>query len=123
LITDGYYVAQNAKLRALGISEKLESIIITDELGREYWKPHKMPYILTQKKLNVPGESCIYIADNPKKDFVTAKKLGWLTIQVKRDNCEYGDIVVEKDYRADVMIGSLFELQGILSSICPAVDV
>jgi len=116
LITDGWSVTQKNKIAALGIKQKFNSIVITDELGPKYWKPHKKPYLLTQKKLNTTGCNCIYVGDNPKKDFVTPKKLGWLTVQVKRDRGEYKDLSVKQEYCANFEIASLFELESIIKN-------
>ena len=39
IITDGFKQAQRNKLEALNAYEIFDEIIITDELGREFWKP------------------------------------------------------------------------------------
>ena len=118
LITDGYYVAQKKKIQALDLVDKFESIVVSDEFGSEYWKPHKKPYIMTQEKFGTTGADCVYVGDNPQKDFISAKKLGWLTIQVMREDGEYKNASVSEDFRADLEVGSLFELRDVLNKAC-----
>ena len=84
LISDGYLITQEKKVNALNIKEKFHSIILTDSLGREYWKPSHVPYEQVSKELNVPHPQCVYVGDNINKDFITAKKLGWTTVHIDR---------------------------------------
>ena len=114
LITDGYQSAQRNKIEALGIAHYFDFICVTDELGREFWKPHEKPYAVTQAALNVDAAECVYVADNPNKDFVTPKKLGWLTVHVLAKGGEYSFCEVNDDYKADIQIESLSALKGII---------
>ncbi len=79
-ISDGYLVTQQAKVDALGLTERLDEIILTDQWGREYWKPHPRAFEEMSEKLNVPHSECVYVADNLGKDFLAPNQLGWLTI-------------------------------------------
>lgn len=115
LITDGYYITQKNKIKALGLADRFEAIVITDEWGSEYWKPHHRSYLVAQEKFGTAGADCIYVGDNPKKDFVTAKKMGWLTIQVNRKGGEYEQVAVDKEFQADFEIQSLYGLENLLN--------
>ncbi len=85
LITDGYSIAQHAKIEALGIKQYLDKIIVTDDWGGEFWKPHPRAFIEAQG--NYAPEKCIYISDNPQKDFISPEKLGWApSIRIRREN-------------------------------------
>ena len=107
IITDGYQMTQRNKLLSLGIDAYFDSIIVTDELGREFWKPHARPYELIKEQLGVEFNEIIYIGDNISKDFVTAKKLGIKTIHIKRDEGIYTDLKYGQEYEADYQISSL----------------
>ena len=75
LITDGRSITQRNKLRALGIEGLFDLIIISEEFGST--KPDERNY----KAFIVDDISeYFYIADNPKKDFLTPNKLGWTSI-------------------------------------------
>lgn len=107
IITDGYQVTQRNKLVALNINSYFDAIIVTDEIGREFWKPHARPYELIKEQLDVEFNEMMYIGDNISKDFVTAKKLGIKTIHIKRDEGIYTDLKYAQEYEADYQISSL----------------
>jgi len=76
IITDGRVKTQSAKLKALGIENLFDKIIISEALGTE--KPNEANYKAIETLLI--GSDYFYIADNIKKDFVTPNALGWTTI-------------------------------------------
>lgn len=110
IITDGYKEVQKNKIEVLNIKSIFDSIIITDEIGREYWKPHKLPYIKSSDELGVKFEEMVYVGDNVNKDFVTANSLGILTIQVQRENGVYCNVKSKPQYDAKIKVNSLEEL-------------
>ncbi|MGG3907411.1 HAD family hydrolase, partial [Geobacillus stearothermophilus] len=114
IITDGFLVTQKNKVKALGIVDDFDVIVFSDAYGRENWKPSSVPYAKVMEALQLKGEQLIYVGDNPAKDFVTAKKMGWLTIQIKRKQGEYLNIEVSEEYQAHFVIESLFELKDLL---------
>ena len=69
LVTDGSTARQGAKLRALGLSELFDAIIISDEIGPD--------------RLGVAPTRIVYLADNPAKDFVGARRAGLASIRVR----------------------------------------
>lgn len=115
VITDGYQVTQRNKLLSLGIDAYFDAIIVTDELGREFWKPHARPYELIKEQLGVEFNEIIYIGDNVSKDFITAKKLGMYTVQVEREEGIYAQLKVDQEYLALEKITSLLELTEIIN--------
>ncbi|MEH7214271.1 HAD-IA family hydrolase [Priestia megaterium] len=84
IITDGYAISQKTKLRSLAASTYFNEIVITDELGREYWKPHQKPFEIMREKLQVEYEEMIYIGDNPEKDFYISTIYPIKTIRIDR---------------------------------------
>jgi putative hydrolase of the HAD superfamily len=113
LITDGYLSSQKQKFDALGIRERFDTVIFTDELGRENWKPNPLPYEHACLKLQCLPSECVYIGDNVNKDFITAKKLGWLTVHINRNKGIYSQTNVSFEYEADYKIHNLKELFNI----------
>ena len=113
-ITDGYLTTQRNKVEALHIANSFDTIIYSDEYGRENWKPSPVPYLKVMELTGFQGSECVYVGDNPHKDFVTAKKLSWLTVQIKRQNGEYSQTLAAPGYEADRTILSLAELETIL---------
>lgn len=76
LLTDGRSVTQRSKIKALGLDEIIEEIVISEEFGSE--KPNLANYQHFEDCF--PGRDYAYIGDNLKKDFVTPKSLGWTTV-------------------------------------------
>ncbi|WOG25808.1 HAD family hydrolase [Endozoicomonas sp. 8E] len=114
LITDGYQVAQKKKIESLNIGTYFDHICITDVLGKEYWKPHEISYKKTEEFLNVAPEECVYVGDNPTKDFVTPNRLGWKTIQILTEKGEYCSMDVDQAFQAHIKIDSFFFLKNVL---------
>lgn len=76
IITDGRPEGQRAKIKALGLDELVDHIIVTDELGGvEYRKPNKAAFVKMQEVLGVTFEEMCYVGDNIKKDFVAPEML------------------------------------------------
>lgn len=84
IITDGYASSQKAKLISLSASSYFNEIIVTDELGREYWKPHQKSFEIIREKLQVDYEEMVYIGDNPEKDFYISNIYPIKTIRINR---------------------------------------
>lgn len=74
VITDGRSISQRNKLHALDIAADV--VVVSEETGFE--KPNVHNFNLIDEIY--PGLPKVYFADNPKKDFITPKKLGWKTI-------------------------------------------
>ncbi|MCP4503380.1 MAG: HAD family hydrolase [Deltaproteobacteria bacterium] len=84
LITDGYKTGQRLKIHALSLENSVDHIIITDKYGREFWKPHPFAFKRLESAAQTEGKNCVYIGDNPKKDFTAPNARGWTTIRIKR---------------------------------------
>ncbi len=84
LLTDGFAPSQIHKVRSLGIRPYFNRIVFSQSLGRKYWKPSVRGYKIILKKLNCPPESSVYIADNPRKDFIGPNKLKMHSVRLIR---------------------------------------
>lgn len=115
IITDGYFKVQKKKVQALKLEELFDSIIYTDEYGKEYWKPNILGYKLALEELgDILPEETVYIGDNPHKDFIGAKKVGITTVRVLYRNREYSNVRLNKEYEADYEIRKLQEIIDVL---------
>jgi putative hydrolase of the HAD superfamily len=92
LISDGPLATQQRKVEVLGLANRLNLVILTDQWGSEFWKPHPRAFELVEHQSAQSGSACIYIADNPAKDFVTPNRLGWRTMRIRRPGGIYGDM-------------------------------
>lgn len=85
VVSDGFLVAQRAKVEALGIDRtRFGPIMLTDEFGRDWWKPNERCFQKIQDHFALEPSRFAYVADNPTKDFVGPQKLGWKTIRIRR---------------------------------------
>ena len=83
MITDGRDFQQQNKIDALGIEQMFEKVIITGAYGVEYFKPHPRAFV---EIAGQQPEQCIYIGDNPSKDFIAPAQLGWQpSIRMRRE--------------------------------------
>lgn len=84
LLTDGFLPAQRLKVQALGIEKYFRTILYTEELGRDSWKPSPAGFQKIMQTLNAPQQSMACVADNELKDFIAPNKLGIATICILR---------------------------------------
>ena len=87
VITDGASTIQRGKLDALGLTDRFEIILPTDELGpdRAFWKPSTRPFEEIEQRAGLPGSALTYIGDNVKKDFIGARARGWRALRLRLD--------------------------------------
>ena len=89
LVSDGAHVAQQAKVKALGLEKLVSPIVLTDAFGRDAWKPSSRGYLEVFERLGGKHGDYIYVGDNPNKDFIAPNALGWRTIRIRRPQGEY----------------------------------
>ncbi|MCE5278418.1 MAG: HAD family hydrolase [Planctomycetaceae bacterium] len=85
ILSDGFLPAQQYKLEVLKLAGLMDAVIFTESLGRQFWKPSPAAFETLAVKLALPHSSCLYVGDNPAKDFVAPNALGWRTIQFRFD--------------------------------------
>ena len=107
LITDGPAVCQRAKLAALGVAPRFDHVLVTDERGPDAWKPHPWSYAAVAEASGCAPDRCVYIGDNPKKDFVTPRALGWRTVRVCRPDRLHDHAVPDAAHEAEVVAAGL----------------
>lgn len=113
LITDGYLVAQKAKVTALAIAGRFSSLIYTDALGQQYWKPHERAFELTERAVR-EAHNFIYVADNEAKDFIAPRRRGWITVMIERPEAEYSAATENLLARPQHRISTLRDLPTVL---------
>lgn len=77
ILTDGRAITQRLKLKALGLLDI--PIFISEEWASI--KPDKKRFLAIQDRWK--NMNYIYIADNPKKDFIAPNELNWISIGLK----------------------------------------
>jgi len=68
LLTNGNYMVQKNKIKALRIENYFEDILISDFFGKQYRKPSLYMFHLILKKYNIDPKDIIYFGDNDEID-------------------------------------------------------
>ena len=61
-----------------------------------------------------PAGGYVYVADNPRKDFLAPRALGWRTLRVRRPGGEHAGCTAAPQEAAEREIASLLELDELL---------
>jgi putative hydrolase of the HAD superfamily len=109
LQTDGRSITQRNKIKALGLENYFNNVIISEEFGSE--KPDLKNYKVFEDEF--PNAEFIFIADNPEKDFISANYLNWYTICLldKGENIHKQNFNLEKKLLPLSMISSFGEIK------------
>ncbi len=116
ILTDGPAEVQRRKVKALGLQQRVEAIVYSDDFGREQWKPSSIPYLELLRRLHAEPSHAVYVGDNPKKDFVGARRLGLQTVRIRRPNTEHSHVEPQPGFEADHEITTLKDLPDWLTA-------
>jgi putative hydrolase of the HAD superfamily len=119
-VTDGDPAIQRAKIRALRLEDAFDAIVISDELGREFRKPHPKPFLTALEALDVPPSAAVHVGDRPEKDISGAAAAGMAgAVRVRQG--EYADVVDGPG--APVPLAVVHEVRAALRMIRGAAEV
>lgn len=111
LLSDGWGAVQRRKLSTLGLSDLFEQVVITDELGRDAWKPSTTGFEHILAAMGVEAVAAMYVADNPHKDFAGPRRLGMRTVRIVRPGTEHGKALAPNhEHQPQRLIRALYEL-------------
>lgn len=110
LISDGYYLMQENKFKALELDNYINYPIFTDFYHTK--KPELKPFKMVMEKFK-DETSFIYISDNPKKDFIAPNNLGWQSIRYKNPIGIYKEYTSDATYEVDNRINIINILKEI----------
>lgn len=105
VLSDGNPRVQRNKARALGLYTQVKQVVLTWQYGRDKSKPNPFCFFRICKLEHVSPENIVYISDDPHKDFVNIKPLGFYTIRIKRGR--FAEVVLDKKHEAHKTINSL----------------
>ncbi|KPK41996.1 MAG: hypothetical protein AMJ65_08310 [Phycisphaerae bacterium SG8_4] len=117
LLTDGFLPAQRLKVQRLGIENYFQSIVYTEELGRQFWKPSPAGFEKIMRDLNASAKQTVYVADNEKKDFIAPNRLGLSTIELIRPARIHVSISHEPDAAAQHKIHQIGQLPAVIEQL------
>ncbi len=113
IITDGYAIAQRQKLKAIQAERYFDEIIVTDEFGRQYWKPHPKAFELMRDRFDLKFDEMVYVGDNPEKDFYIGAIYPIKTVRLLRDGV-HSSREYFKDKKEDYKVVDLRDLKKVL---------
>lgn len=111
IVTDGTLASQAAKIEALELRRWADPVVCTAALGTEYGKPHPRAFQIVEDATGCSGDECLYVADNPLKDFEGPKRLGWRAVRVRRKGGFHADLPSGSD--VDLELPDLRELPAL----------
>lgn len=112
LVTDGHSETQRYKVEALGLGAWFEAMVFTDELRENEQKPSPVPFLIATVRLGLSPAQCVYVGDDPLRDFEGPRRLGIRTIGVSTG--PFAGLPAQAAQSPDQRIGALEELRGIL---------
>jgi putative hydrolase of the HAD superfamily len=83
ILTDGPAESQEAKIASLELDAWFYPLVVTDFWSRKFWKPHPRGYQQIQQIWGYQPHDLMYVGDNPEKDFITPRRLGWQTTRLR----------------------------------------
>jgi putative hydrolase of the HAD superfamily len=118
LVTDGDAVTQRQKLRALGLQQWFDTMIVSGDLGPASAKPSPDCFREVLSRLDVAARAAAYVGDNPAKDFIGARAAGLWTVRVRRPNTLYGALEPARaEFAPDAEIAGLGELDAAIPGL------
>jgi len=110
IITDGYVDSQAAKMRVVEPLIPVDCVILTETLGRGYWKPHPRAFEEMANHFDISIREIMYIGDNPAKDFLIGSTHGVTTVRISRPQSVYSGVPYLEGVKEHHFIESLTEV-------------
>ncbi len=108
IVTDGNKLVQANKIKALELEDKVVYAYITHRYGLKHAKPSPYCFLkICEREGGSPGE-VVYFGDNPHKDFVGIKPLGFKTVRVLKG--PYRQVEMGEEYEAGRRVRTLDEV-------------
>lgn len=102
VVTDGPKESQHAKAVAMATHQWANPVVLTADLGSGASKPSPKAFIEVQVATGASGDDCVYVADNPLKDFTGPRSCGWRTVRVRRSGSLHVAVPSGPDVDVDV---------------------
>lgn len=108
VVTDGNQRVQRSKFYALNLQTIIKKCICTYAYGIKYQKPSPYVFLKICEWERVDPQEVVYIADNPTKDFIGLKPLGFRTIRVLTG--AFRTMQADSSHEAEIVIDNLNDL-------------
>lgn len=108
ILTDGNKIVQRNKIEALKLGAIFKKAYLTHCYGKHNAKPSPYCFLKIAEAEQMPHANICYIGDNPYKDFVGIKPLGFKTVRLNQGM--FRNIFLDTIHEAHVTINSLSEI-------------
>jgi len=108
IVTDGNKLVQERKIKALGLDKRTSGVYVTHRYGVRHAKPSPYCFLKICERERVNPRDVVYVGDNPNKDFVGIKPLGFRTIRIVRG--AWRDAAMPAEYEAEAAVRDLKEI-------------
>ena len=112
IVTDGNKIVQNNKIEALDLKKYIKKDFITHRFSKKHAKPSTYCFEKIAKSENANFDEVVYIGDNPNKDFINIKKLGFQTVRIKRGM--FANVELAEEYEAHFHLEELKKLKELI---------
>lgn len=116
-VSDGHAAVQRGKLAALGVELLLDAVVVSDELGRDAWKPDPRPFWECCRRLGAAPQQSVFVGDNPERDVRGALAAGMISVRLRRPEGYFSRTLAAPSDTPHFEIHSLAELPGLLHQI------
>lgn len=112
IITDGRPEGQRNKIKALGLEDLVDDIIITDELGgTQFRKPCDIAFRILTTRWRLNPAEMIYIGDNSTKDWQAPRQIGIRFLWFNNPDSLYSD------NRQDRNTQTIYDIKDFLNAL------
>lgn len=109
MVTNGSSSAQRRKIGKLGIADRFDAIIVSEEAGVK--KPDGRIFDLVVRRLGVSARDCVFVGDDPVNDYQGALQAGMTPVWFEG----FRPWILKEEPR--IQISSLRELSEILEDL------
>jgi putative hydrolase of the HAD superfamily len=115
VIADGHVDCQKAKVHATGLERLVASIVYSDAIdGIRSRRPDPRPFRAALAELGTRATQTLFVGDNPVKDFLRPRQLGFITVRVMQG--EYAAVEYPSpDHAADYEISSVARMPALMA--------
>ena len=113
IVTDGLPSVQWRKVTALKLEKLMHVIVCTGELAGDVAKPSPVPFQVALDLMGCDSAAAAYVGNDPGKDFRGPRRLGMVTVRVRRQTHK-GGIPLGRGEDADFVLDRFSQLPSVL---------
>jgi putative hydrolase of the HAD superfamily len=117
-VTDGSARNQRRKLSALGVDRFVSAVVVSDDFGRDFWKPHPQPLLFCAQALGVSPRECVYVGDSYERDVRGAHNADMTAVRVCLPGSYSATEVNDGADLPEAEVTSLLDLGQAIAHLC-----